>query len=107
MKNLTVTFFVVSALSLVAGCGQEGESFEIADEAGTEENAIMAVEEMGLDDGGSCEMPYGNYFGFPAGVYNDGASFRGYDKTKNQGNCYYVDYTCTDGKWAASNPKWC
>jgi hypothetical protein len=47
MKNLTATFLVASALSLIGACGQEGQedSFEFTEEAGTDESAIMAVEE--------------------------------------------------------------
>ena len=103
MKKISVTLFIVSALALTTACGQEGdgtEAFATADEAGTDESAIMQVE-----DGAPCEMKSGNIIGVEPGFYDEGATFTYYGKTK-QGNSYSVDYTCTNGKWAAGKPTW-
>jgi hypothetical protein len=58
MKNLTVTFFFASALSLIGACGQEGQenyTLEFTDEASSDEGAIMAMQELALDDGAGCK----------------------------------------------------
>ena len=63
MKNLTVTFLIASALSLIGACGQEGQedSFEFTEEAGTDESAMMAVEAFSVEDGEGCRAYGKNY----------------------------------------------
>jgi hypothetical protein len=109
MKNLTATFLIASALSLIGACGQEGQedSFEFTEEAGTDESAIMAVEGMGMDDGNSCDVNYppaGS--SMKKGTYEDGTvlSTRLLN-TRGEPSCLEASYTCSNGSWSISTSR--